>query len=883
MLELDTGEDAAQRLAWLQALGISVPALAQQLNGGERVRLAIPVDALPLPLPSLWPTLLDQAGRPDIARLGATHRSALLYMGLMSLDSETLAFLASHPQALDLDSAQAGTFAAFGRSIRVRGNRIEPAGGGAYAPIWVQLVDRRLDEPVEFMRRLLGRDDGRLAFLYDTVAHATEAQQQALLAGATGTQAQLDVVKRIYESSKAVDPAWKVGLQPFRRPPMDPSLALALLDLDETGVVGPPWWPQILETIAEDDGWPDRPIRALTDRPATLVWAFGWIFEAKTPDARFRLLRFAQRRFARAPKTSAAVVEVALRGMSRMPALLLALERLGVEDASVLAEVANAARRLTTSGDVEQVGPVLRHWQSALAIFEQIARRRTIPAQTRDGLLLALAKVVPTDGVLESAAVARWVIEQLNPALGVPPPADKRFEAAAIAAWLAPASAPSQTLTWEGLTYRVDRVGPVVRDAIAVRAGARGPTLEHLDVLVRILRDMEGGVTTLARAKDIVSRLEGVRTAMLEPRDDQNKPVYETEDLEDAIRTIARIQRDRDLTRVARQVGKLRYTVNVVTERVLPALAYALAAAPNPQPQIYADSALRHLVTSAAGTPPERWRESAWSLPTAGASPTGSMGVLGAMLGLDTVLAEGQLRRLPAADASALPVAGKFNSLDHDALTMRLVHATPLDDVESAARRAVEMLAAGATRWADLTATSSAARPSAEAALYPVLGETRANLVLWLRERQQLEAAAEMLLPTERVRLGTDARLPAALGMAASAFDGCLCLRPPAAKPILEWVGRGDSGHLSVLVVDLQLRLVEALSELKLPMYLVELLLPMALQDTFDRVGQFSPEDWETVAVARFILNTRVEEYLLALVAEGILAPPSVPVQVGGH
>ncbi|MCC6988260.1 MAG: hypothetical protein IT181_04640, partial [Acidobacteria bacterium] len=164
VLELDKDDEAQARVVWLKALGIDPAALVKRLNANERVRLAVAVDPLPLPLPGIWPALLDQQGRVDVVQLGASHRPALLYMGLMSLDAETLAFFGSHPEAFDLDMAEAGTFAAFGRSLHVRGGRIQVPGGAAYAPVWVQLVDRRIDEAVPFVRRLLSRDDGRLAF-----------------------------------------------------------------------------------------------------------------------------------------------------------------------------------------------------------------------------------------------------------------------------------------------------------------------------------------------------------------------------------------------------------------------------------------------------------------------------------------------------------------------------------------------------------------------------------------------------------------------------------------------------------------------------------------------------------------------------------------------
>ncbi|MEZ5292597.1 MAG: hypothetical protein R2745_16060 [Vicinamibacterales bacterium] len=873
VLEVDRGDEAAQRAIWLEALGIDVPQLVQQLNLGQRVRLDVGVESLPLPAPEAWPAVLDRPGRPDIIRLGVEHRPALLYVALMALDGETLEFFAAHPRLLELDTATTGTLAAFAGSLHVRGGQVAVPGGAAYAPVWVQLVDRRLDQPEDFIRRLLERDDGRLAFLYDTVAHLSPSLQTALFDGTTTTTARIDAIERHLRPFKAIEPGWTVGVRPFYRPGFDPGLAMTMLDVAPDGTVGPSWWPRLFEAITDDDGWPDRPLKQIEERRAGLGWVVGWMFERDDAPARFQLLRFAQRRFRDAPRAAAGDVEVALRGVARMPSLLLVLERLEAADAPTLARLAQAAVRLTAAGDVDRVGPLLLRWQSALSVLEQVARRRALPPDTIQRLLQALADLVPQNGVPPADAVAGWVIEQLNPALGGPP-ARSDFEPAAIAAWLAPERQPSRTMSWEGLDYRVDRVGPVVRDATATRGATKGPTLGHLEVLVRTRREMAAGVTTLEAAKDIAGRLESVRRALLDLRDDRKAPRFQTGDLSNAARTIARIRKPKDLTRVARQVSRLDDAFDDVTGYVLPALAYALAAAPVQQPQIYADAADRHLITGTRELQPGQWRLAAWRLPRSGTLPAGGSGVVGAMLALDTVLADGQLRRAAAA-AGGLPSDRKLNPADADALMMRLLFASPLDEVDAAGPAALAAVADGRQRWA---AIAGRPRAGSEAALMSLLGPIRGNLVLWLRERDQAAAADALVLPSELARLGLDegGALPRAFGVSSFAFDGCLCLRAPiAAWPITEWTGRGDAGHLSLLGADLALRLAQALADLALPPFLMELVLPMALQDQFDRVNQFSTSDWEALTDGRFVTRTRVEEYLLALVAEGVLAPPS--------
>lgn len=95
-------------------------------------------------------------------------------------------------------------------------------------------------------------------------------------------------------------------------------------------------------------------------------------------------------------------------------------------------------------------------------------------------------------------------------------------------------------------------------------------------------------------------------------------------------------------------------------------------------------------------------------------------------------------------------------------------------------------------------------------------------------------------------------------------------------RPPEDWLGRTASLAASVSS-DLPLRLTELLAELHLPHALLEPLLPMALQDVIDHTRQISTADWEAFAWARHLPSSRVEEYMLALLADGMLAAPRDP------
>ena len=93
-----------------------------------------PTDDVLLPLTAdLWREIL---GRPvpdnqlalEILR---DRAAALLYTGLFSLDDDTLAWLAQNRGTLaDIYQNHSPIFGAFGRSIKVRGGRVEAPGGG---------------------------------------------------------------------------------------------------------------------------------------------------------------------------------------------------------------------------------------------------------------------------------------------------------------------------------------------------------------------------------------------------------------------------------------------------------------------------------------------------------------------------------------------------------------------------------------------------------------------------------------------------------------------------------------------------------------------------------------------------------------------------------
>ena len=83
--------------------------------------------------------------------------------------------------ACSASASQAGAFAAFGPSLRVRGARMTSPGGPAADPLWKELVGASPADADAFVDKLLGARFGRLAWLYDTVSRLDPGLQRHLL------------------------------------------------------------------------------------------------------------------------------------------------------------------------------------------------------------------------------------------------------------------------------------------------------------------------------------------------------------------------------------------------------------------------------------------------------------------------------------------------------------------------------------------------------------------------------------------------------------------------------------------------------------------------------------------------------------------------------
>jgi len=204
-VDLAASPKAADRRRVLSHAGLDVESIARSANAGGAVQISLAIDRVPLPMPeAAWLSVaFDGNVRGGIARSVITDRRALLLAhGLASFDPAMLAWLTARPGLLrQVYRDHAGSFAVFGRSLRVEQGRVVPAGGERARMLWERMVGAQTSDPEGFALALLDRDEGRLAWLYDTVAHLDEpraAHVLGLAAGEATGLARMEALARVF-------------------------------------------------------------------------------------------------------------------------------------------------------------------------------------------------------------------------------------------------------------------------------------------------------------------------------------------------------------------------------------------------------------------------------------------------------------------------------------------------------------------------------------------------------------------------------------------------------------------------------------------------------------------------------------------------------------
>lgn len=853
----DGSEPEVRTRRSLQALGIVPDDLLPRVGAGEAVSIALAVDCGPLPLsPDTWrEAILDEAV-PSIelfARILADRQAGLMYVGLLELDAETRAWLATRDDLLArLYREHAAAFAAFGRSLVVRDGRVRAPGGVEAQPIWEAIVGASVADPVRFLVQLLDRDDGALASFYDVVANLDPDRLRYVIGRpGLGERARLERVSATYDVALDAGDGWS-ATEPFTRAAADPLSLLRLIGVDAAGEVAPPLNADVLSRAF---GRRAGDLHSLP--PAALL---GAMVRGATPGQRVDRVQaalFVQRAFGRAPGSSVEVLAEVLRGFTRVPALLLTLERAGVHDPGLHGRAIDVALAMTR-GTGPETAVAVSQFQAALAGVERLGRVGTLGPERVEALVRSLVEACEGRSPPLEGAIAEWVSRTLLAELGRssadldPDPEDVMLRALSgtltrdRATGVPGGAEASTTIVWEGEAFRADPARSELARLEAVRARQRPLTVTAWQELVGHERGSKAadpgalaealdspwvpGVTVRAVAEGYVGRL---RAALEDP----------------------------EAPWAARAAA-----IDLVTARMLTSLVYALAIGEADGRVLMAGSvADRHdldLVRVGGSVDVRR----AWSIPQ-GLSGAGTVWhVRGSLLALDVGLAELALRRMDPAQPDRPP---RLTAPERTAFAENVALISPgrLTAADMSAISAA--ISRGRHRLAEREASGGLAAPD--------LPGWRGQVVPWVlaRDPDGLEALYTL---TEVFWLGIegdDSSLTHldAWGTAEVGVSGALATKMPARH---ETGRRMLPSALAARSGDMALAVAVHLDDLGLPPSLTPAIMARAVYDLTERAQPIHAGD--ALAVTEYVRTLPMhlfEDYVAALAAAG---GPLVPV-----
>jgi hypothetical protein len=918
---LDDDREAIARRGYLAAAGVDAEAIAKALNAGESVATAsitgaIARDEVPLPLGiALWKRAVFGEGVADeeiAPTILLQRRPACFYHALASLDEPTLGYLDAHPDFLaGLYQRHAEVLTTFGRSIHIQDGRVIVPGGATAEPLWEALIERRMSNPEGFIDALLARDAGRMAYLYDTIAHVPDSVRRLVLSEGE------DSLRGLARVFAIVSPQWRIDAAPMWRPAVDPAMWLNELRVSSSAsaataanqsVQAPALaagftrraWDEIFhsEDVANTADVAAKVIERLADDakdaakeakekgtpppgpapPVQVGWLATRVFldDQAQQRERYEMTLWAQRVYANVPsavpETDLGVILAACRGYARFGVLLLTLERMDIRDPAVFgAAVTHAAAIASAGGEREAIGLTL--YEASLAIVERLRLVRRIDADTAAALVKALAEV-PIDDQAPLAA-ARWIDERLVPAIA---PAGAASASGAAAGEIEPLLLDALGGAPRAANLAAASAGSVAASSAAVESAAR--TNGHAP---SASVEWEGQSYRVDVAAAERARIRAVRRAQggtsLDVALDALRPREAAKDTKGG--KAARSAKPSKASRKATQEA------TAALAEALVAIVYA-AHLPADRPELMRNTPWRRHDFGLTTRAENLRRRLAW-LPAEELTGGGvAWHLRGSLLALDLALAPYHLRRI--SDDPPIPM---LNEGDRTTVTVGVMLLNPFDTTDADRDSLTATLTRGRTAIAE-----RASQPDALLALAQLAGFSE-----WRRQALRWTLAHEADAPASAARVGatatTAATTAAASALAAFAtvdqfwagdpdaatidrldrwgpsiipITGQLATRLPRPRAWEDFTGRSASGVFVTQIADLHLQIASFLASRQLPAPLFRGAMASAMQELVDRAPVRQFDDWSALVMyVRTLPPSRCEDYVAALTVDGPL------------
>lgn len=462
----------------------------QEVAGDTRpITIAMPLTA------DHWRDVLALPDNADLfAALLANRSATLVAAGALAGDPSLRALLERDRGLLRwiVRTAPAAFWIA-ARDLRFAKDRVTVPGGAAAEPVWEALVEVKVTRPADFVRALLTRDAGRLAWFYASIA-SMNPQRQALAFGPAPVAAQIGAMRDFYGAYRSADSNWKLEEHPFLRGTTDPWIVSTQIAITESAVAPPAaqWLWERLFDRSEIDRRAAIATRRDPSTPVTLAWLTEKISGAAARERRdrYEMVRFAQALFPDVDGDRGVDAMVALGGYRRYRAILLSLDRMAVTAPHAFARAVEAARRLDDelSGRDERLAVIA--FQAGLALIERARFTGAIDVAAAETLVLSLANVVdPPAGARRELrlfpAITEWLLTSLLDALPPLVRPDRwttpktAYESRLLQALAGPPSAAdAPVLTWEGLDYRIDLFASEYERIKRIREQIESPGLD---------------------------------------------------------------------------------------------------------------------------------------------------------------------------------------------------------------------------------------------------------------------------------------------------------------------------------------------------------------------------------------------------------------------
>ena len=848
--------------------------------------------ALPLPLPArVWTDVVFSGHATTETLLAGILRSrnaALLYYGLFSLDDETRAWLATEPGLIrDLVERYPAAFTVAAPALRVAGGRVRPPGDERAVPAWEALVGRPATDPGAFLRALLSRDGGHLAYFFGAMAPLSAQQLQFGLHLDAGPDHRVEDARRWYRAFEPIVERWNVEDHPFWRPTLDPAMLLADLDLDERGEPVVPgtasFWNAVLDGTepAPTSPVPEAVRRMADGAPVEFPWLCEELVRRGIHGYRGNHLTvlFASRVVKQVTPETVGEAADAVRAARAYPALTTTLERAGVDQVAIFARAARQAAQLSRIGHDTRAARSIAQFQGAIFLVARAAVRGGWPAGLINDAVSSLVSVEPSPAGDYEGRLVQWIaafVDARQASSPGRPAADgsgldtlsvgrgtrdsPSFELDVLRLVAGEGSDDPPVVDWEGTRYRVDFAWAEARRVARLLGEHPLPYLATAKALVEIAES----VSLPDLARETLRQQAAAVEAMLQAAPWGGE-------VRDALERAARMTHPRQAFRLA---DTLRLLADDLLARGLSELAYAVALGdPDRAAAPAGEVAGRH------DFGPSRARATAWQAPTARTDVLHGWHVGGALLGLDVTLVD---RALVSVSSTGPRRAPAVDPIERRGLAEAVALVEPAAISDADMRAIVTAIRNGHERVARVRSRADAVAIADEIRL----GPARRTLLSWTAARRP-EWLRAFLAPVEVFWLGLEGAAPGttlhAWGAPVGARTGCACLRLDAPRPLDALAGRRYAAILASGFPDLNLRLAELLSELHMP---AALLAPVLAAATLDLVTNAVVRDRDDRrGLETFVWALRrdaVEQYLALLTTGGPLVPIETPAPADG-